>query len=714
MLFQSEAGECSLACLAMIAGYYGSRVTLGDIRKRHPISLTGASLRTTLQISAEMQLDARPLRCEVADLQKLRLPAMLHWNLDHFVVLRDIRFGKYTIHDPAFGVRTCSESELSDHFSGIVVEAHPSAPLSAGPPSARLTLWRLLGNPRGLKSIVGLVLFTSALLELLLLGQPMFIRAAVDTGMANADRRFIAGLIAILIATSVFQGAISVLRDYAVLSGSTSLNMHMATRLLRHTLGLPLPFFEKRSVGQLIERYRAADEVERYLVSSLPLGLIDGVMTMISVGMLSFLSYRLGLLSVVTIGVYYCIRIVSHKRARAREESLVWLKGQENGHRIETLRSVFTVKASALEEHRYFSWLNHYGRLVDAQKKLGVIDIGHRGLRYALMGVNVAVLLWLEQSHTSAFSMGTLLALLFYNTHFLQRSTLLVERIFDFKLLSVRLDRLEDIVFSEPEEPVADGQRPLRARALPGIDLLRPACGGAIRIEGLSFRYSPHDRAVIDELSCEVSPGELIAVVGDNGAGKTTLMKLLLGLYRPQGGRIELDGVDSTQLSLVSLRKRIGVVTQDDQLLTGSIAQNIASFDPQLDFERVARAAERACVRADIERLPMRYDTRVGDLGCVLSEGQRQKLFLARALYADPSIILMDEGTANLDQKSESAILENLAALPATKILIAHRSATIRRADRVLVLKDGRLSEALRAAPAPEPESAAVILKART
>ena len=370
---------------------------------------------------------------------------------------------------------------------------------------------------------------------------------------------------------------------------------------------------------------------------------------------------------------------------------MVWAKGEESGFLIETLRSVFTTKVNGLENNRFVVWENLYSNLIGAQKAYGLIDLSQRSVKTALLAINVAVLLYVAASLVlaSIITVGSMFAVLFYNAHFLLRSTTLVERLVEFKLLGVRLDRIEDIVLASTEEDVEDSRSDLGERATP----ISPTLKGGLAAEDVFFRYGPQDPMVLRGANLRVASGEFVALVGDNGAGKTTLFKLMLGLYRPTEGTIRFDGQDLGCISVSSVRRQLGVVAQDDRLYAGTLAENISLFDADVDMDRVAQAANLATILEDIENLPMGFNTRIGDLGSPFSEGQTQKLYLARALYNDPPVLLMDEGTANLDRKSEQQILANLGELQCTKVLIAHRSATIRAAHRVLLLECGAIAD---------------------
>lgn len=705
MIFQTETAECGLTCLAMVAGYHGLNISVSELRARSPVSLKGLSLRGLSTIASQIGMNARVLRCDIKDLPIVNRPALLHWDLQHLVVLKSTARNKFVIHDPSRGIRVLRHAEISDHFTGIVIELTPANGFRKAAAKKRLTIFDLIGSVRRIRPTLLQVISLSILLEMLVLIQPLFIRSVVDVAIVNKDLTLVYAVVGILAFASLLHGFANFLRDYAVLRAGTTLNFQMTQRIFRHAIKLPLSFFERRPIGHLIERYRATDHVEEFLISSLPLGLIDGVVTILSLSLVFFFSPALGLLSVVTLALYFAVRALRYQATRTQEQDLVWAKGEENGYLIETLKSIFTTKVNALEENRFSSWSNYYAGLIEAQRKFGKLNITQRSVKIVLIGLNLAMFILISANRVSSglMTIGTLFAVLFYNSHFILRSMTLVERVFEFRLLSVRLDRLEDIIFTATE----DGQ----SRQLSDLDHastestqvrslqddLAPRSNvvleGEITVRNLSFRYSPVDDLVLRDVSCQIESGEFVALVGENGAGKTTLLKLLLGLYQPTSGAILFDQADIKRMELPVLRSQIGVVTQGDQLLTGTVAENIALFDPEIDMHHVAACAELACIRGDIERMPMGYSTRVGDIGSPFSEGQTQKVFLARALYRRPRILMMDEGTANLDAMSEDAVLTNLESLPLTKVMIAHRSATIRRATRVLLLQNGNLSD---------------------
>ncbi|ATB39200.1 ABC transporter [Cystobacter fuscus] len=695
MVFQAEGSECGLACLTMIAWYHGQETSIDDLRKLFPVSLKGLSMRGIIDAARQLGFKSRVMRCDLDQLPAVKTPAMLHWDLEHLVVLKQVRRNTFTIHDPAKGTKVLRRDEISNHFTGIVLELEPADDFSKVARGKKLTLFDVLGSLGQWKTNLIQILLLSALLELLLLTQPIIMRTIVDNGIANKDEGFILRAAGLLMLAALLHGATNFIRDYAALRAGTTLNQEMMQRVFRQAIRLPLAFFEKRPIGHLIERYRVTDEIERFMLGTLPLGLIDGLMTLLSITMVFRFSSALGAVSLLTAAAYFVLKSFGYQGARSREQALVFAKGEENGILIETLSTIFTTKVNGIEGRRYQSWLHNYGRLIHEQKRSGKFEIAYRSLKFMLVGLNVALFVLLAGNQVAGglMTIGTLLAAIFYNSHFLTRATLLVERFFEFRILGVRLERLEDLILAEPESPEVLTPALASSTATPVRRPVEWALSGELAVESLSFRYSPMDAVILDKVNLRIAPGEFVAIIGENGAGKTTLLKLLLGLYRPTDGRIQYDSKNLQEMSLAMLRSQIGVVTQDDQLFNGTLAENIALLDPEIDIERVAACAELACVRQDIERMPMAYNTRVGQLSSPLSEGQKQKVLLARALYRKPRILMLDEGTANIDAQSERQILDHLQNLDATKIIIAHRSATIERADRVLLLRNGQLTE---------------------
>lgn len=683
MIYQAESTECALACLAMIAGYHGLDISIREMRERCPVSMKGATLRSVVEVAVRMKLLSRPVRCDVPALRTLGLPAMLHWDFDHFVVLREVRGARYTIHDPAIGVQVVSADELSRHFTGVTVLLTPANDFVGGAHGERFSLWTVLKRTRGVVPFIVQTLWLTAFLELFALLTPVLLRSAIDGGLVKGDLGLLGAIALGIGLAAVFQGALLLLRDYVLAHFGASFNLQIMSTLFQHLLRLPLQFYEKHITGDLIDRYQSTNAIRQVFTTNLPSILLDGAVTLLSLAIVFLISPLLAVVAAAGFALYLATRLQLYPRTRASAERALRARAEENAHVIDTLRGSRTIKIFAKENERYQVWANYYARLVNAERGHGVLLSVQHALKLVTVGLDVALSIYFggQLVADGTLSLGGLMAFFFYKAHFTSKSTQLVERLIELRLVGVHLERLAEIALSEPES----------------VHNQPPSCSdvalAAIAFQDVSFRYSPLDPPVLSSATFQIRRGDFVALVGPSGSGKTTIFKLLLGLLPATSGSITMNGVPLAELDMTAYRRRFGVVMQDDLLLTGTLIDNIAFFEPSPDETKVARCAQLALIADEINAMPMKYNTRIGDLGSALSAGQKQRILLARALYQDPEVILLDEGTANLDELVEKRLLDNLSALELTCISIAHRPETILRANRVLRVEHGTLTE---------------------
>jgi ATP-binding cassette subfamily B protein RaxB len=688
LIRQSEAAECGLACLAMVASYHGHRTTLSHLRRRFPISMRGLTLAQIIDMAEEIGLASRPLRGEIEDLPEIRLPAVLHWDLNHFVVLKAVRRSlsgpRYVIHDPARGVLSLTRAEMSRHWTGVALELSRTSTLQEADQRVRLRLSQLGFNLIGLRSALLQALALSLLLQLFAFLAPFYLQLAIDKAVPAFDTAFLAAL-ALGFAGLALVGLVTrALRELILLKLGSAVGFAMVADLFRHLLRLPVGFFERRHTGDVLSRFQSTEPITRLLSHGLVSSAIDAVMAVLTLALMLFYSAKLALLAVAALALFAALRIAAFRHLRRLTVDAIAARAEEASTMIETVRGVATIKLFGRQHDRLRLWQNRRADAINADLRLGRIAVWFDVLREGLTRLETVLFVYLAVSMVidARFTIGMIFAFQAYKSQFLDAGLRFVDMMFELRMLDSHVERIADIALEKPE-PV----KGLAARTG------KPPLGGRIELRGVRFAYGRDDPEILRGVDLAIEPGDSLAITVPSGSGKSTLLKLLLGFYPPTAGRILIDGEPIAQLGIDNFRRHLGAVQQDDVLYAGSIAENIAFFDPQMALKRVFECAALACVHDDIAALPMGYDSLVGDMGSALSGGQKQRIFLARALYQRPRILLLDEGTANLDGPCEAAVNANLAELPITRILIAHRPETIRSARRVVWLEDGLLHE---------------------
>ena len=692
LMLQTEAAECGLACLAMVAAHHGMQTDLPTLRLRFPLSLKGATLADLTRIAAQMQFTPRALRAELGHLSQLQLPCVLHWELNHFVVLTEVTAKGVVIHDPARGVRRLSTAEVSKAFTGVVLELTPAADFKPQVQKQTVTLRQLLGRVSGLKRSLLQIFALALALEAFMLLSPFFMQWVVDGVLVSADRDLLVTLglgFGLLVLIQVGVGAI---RSWAVLYLSATLNLQWLSNVFAHLMRLPMPWFEKRHTGDVMSRFGAVQQIQQTLTTHFIEAVLDGLLVVLTLAMMSFYSVTLTAIAVGCVLVYALLRWAFFRPLREATEEAIVFDAKKSSHFLESLRGVQSIKLFNRQEDRQAQFMN---RVVDAMnahiatRKLDLVfSVAHKlvfGLERIAV-VWVGALLVLDRS----FSVGMLFAFFAYKEQFALRVSGLIDKVVELKMLKLQSERLADIVLTAPEAEVLVPARSMAsasnsAHTAPSLEL-----------RGVGFRYSDSDPILLRDLNLVIAPGESVAIVGPSGCGKTTLLKLMLGIHTPQRGEILLGGVPLDQVGLRAWRERFATVMQDDQLFAGSISDNISFFDPQADAAWVQQCARIASVNDDIDAMPMGYHTLIGDMGTSISGGQKQRLLLARALYKRPQFLFLDEATSALDVDRERLVNAAVRQLNITRIIVAHRPETIASAGRVIVLSEGRIAQDLR------------------
>lgn len=681
VILQTEAAECGLACLAMVLSYYGHQIDLASFRRRESISIKGTTLRSIIESAGRMGLASRALRLEMEDLSKLRLPCILHWGMNHFVVLDKVSANSLIINDPAHGRRILPYSEVSREFTGVALELIPNEHFEQRDERANLRIRDLFRHVRSLRPTLIKLFVLSLGLELIALLMPMASQIIIDEVIVTSDRDLLTTIAVGVGILLLLQMVVSTARTWMVMLFSTVVGIQWNTSLFSHLSRLPLDYFAKRHVGDIISRFGSLGSIQKTLTTDMVQAIMDGLMAIGMLVMIIIYGKWLALITIVAVILDLILRLLAYDPyKRASEEGIIY-DARQQSHFIETIRSMASVKLLALRERRQAKWLNLMIDSINVHIKVQKYDLVFGRAKDLIFGADRLILMVMGAKFVmdGKMSVGMLVAFLSYKDQFTGRIGNLINAAFNLRMLSVQTDRLSDIVLTSPEN---EGHGP------PTIVLPTDhrEAGASMECRGLAVKYSAHEPWVFHNINISLEAGKSMAIIGPSGCGKTTLLKTLMGLIEPNEGEIFFNNASIRALSLDAYRSHIAGVLQDDGLFSGSIADNISSFADVPDEERIIECAKLAAIYDDIIAMPMKFETLLGDMGNSLSGGQKQRVILARALYRRPEILFLDEATSHLDEETEAVIAHALHDMQITRIIVAHRPATVAHADIIVVM----------------------------
>lgn len=688
LIRQTEVAECGLASLTMVANYHGLDVDLGTMRRRFAPSLRGAALRTLIGLADRIGLTPRAVKLPLDQLANLHVPAVLHWDMNHYVVLEKVRGSgdnaEALIHNPDGRTAWLRFAELSNHFTGVALELRPSDDFARGSQRERLHLSQLWRRMTGMKRALAQVLLLSLVLQAFVLASPYYMQIAIDNALPALDGDLLTVLALGFALFTLINAGAALLRSFVLLVAGTTLGFALAANVARRLFRLPIDWFEKRHTGDILSRFQSIAPIQQMLTQGAVAAIVDGVMALLTLALMLWYSPLLAAVALVAFLLYAIVRAVSFSFERAAQEAAIVTGGKEQSVLIETLRGMTTLRLFGRETLRHALWQTRLTDAVNADVRVARIAIWQSSANMLIFGLETILTIWLAIGMVidgAGFSVGMVFAYMAYKSQFIAKAAALIDQAIAFRMLSLHLERLSDIALSPEDRSFGDS-------ADTHTDLV-----GRIELRSVFYRYAPSDPLVLNGIDLIIEPGEHVAITGPSGGGKSTLVKLLLGLVEPDGGDILIDGLPLHRFGYKSYHEQVAAVLQEDSLFAGSLADNIALFDESIDMARVVVAASAAAIHADISAMPMAYETLVGDMGSTLSGGQKQRVLLARALYRRPKILIMDEGTAHLDAAHERAVNTAIGAMGITRIIIAHRKETVDAADRIVTLVAGRIVE---------------------
>lgn len=684
-ILQTESSECGLACLAMVSNYFGYHTDLPALRRRFLVSQKGVTLTQLMRHAATLHLSSRGIRLELEELTQLRLPAILHWDLNHFVVLKKITRSRRSglvahILDPALGERQLDMSAVSNHFTGVALELTPSPTFQRKTKVERVRVRDLTGKMTGIKRAALKIMILAVALETFAIVAPLFSQFVIDEVIVGADRELLQVLVLGFALVLLTQNAISFARSWVLMRWNADLTLQWTSRVVFHLTRLPARYFENRHLGDIVSRLGSVTAIQGTFTNLLVESVLDGLMAVVALTMMFAYSTELTLVVLMCSTLYIFLRWSSFAPLQEAMHERLILSAKEASHLLETIRGIVPLKLFGREVERRARWQNLKQDVINRDVNTQSLMISFKVGGSIISGTQGLVVMYLgaESVMSNSLTIGMLMAFSAYASTFSTRVFALVDIFASVKMLGMHGERLSDIVHEEAEEDLVTA-RP--------EEHLAPS----LTLKNVRFRYADGEPWILDGISVHIPFGERVVLVGPSGCGKTTLCKIILGLLEPTEGEVLIDGTPIKKLGIANYRHLVGTVMQDDALLAGSIQENISFFDPHPNAERVQMCAHLAAVDHEIQAMPMGYQTLVGDMGSSLSGGQKQRILLARAIYKQPKILALDEATSHLDIANENRVNQALRDLNLTQIMVAHRPQTISAAGRILQMRNGKV-----------------------
>ena len=684
---QAEEMDCGAACLAMLCRHHGISMTLGKLRELANVTTEGATMDSLARVGESLGFTTRGVQCTYESLLGFELPFIIHWEGYHYVVVYGVSKHFVWVADPGIGFRKMTVDEFERGWRGtslLFTCDRNLAELAA----ARSPWLRFVSYLTPYRKILLHLFLATFVIQILGIVPPLIIQNILDGVVVHQSVSLLHLLILGLVISNVFSQVMSTIRAYLSNFMVRNMDFAMMSQFFKHTLSLPFSFFAKRKTGDVFARFQENQTIRAFLTESTITTVLNLLMIVIYFSVMFVYSVKMTLLLIACVLPILGLTVLATPRLKTYARDVFTASTDAKAFLMEALGGVETIKGMGIERAVRIKWERKYAKSLEVQYRAQSFHIRVSLISQLLHAGTTIAILWMGASLVLAhdLSIGQLIA---FNALMGSVLSPLMGLVGLWGLLNdagVAMERLGDVLDIEPEQKPSE---------MPSRVVL-PALQGAVRLENVFFRYGGNETPyVLENISIDIKPGQMIAIVGRSGSGKTTLAKLLVGFYPPTDGRIMVDGYDLAVVDKQYFRAQVGYVMQSNLLFSGTIAENIASGDEALERRRIEDVARMADAHGFISKMPLRYEQVVGERGVGLSGGQIQRLCIARALYHDPRLLVFDEATSALDTQSESNILGNMQEIlrGRTAVVIAHRLSTIMRADLILVLYEGAIVE---------------------
>jgi len=691
-ILQSQMAECGLACLAMVMAYYDNPLPLSQLRQQYRISSDGVSLYQIIKIAQEHQLSSRPLELNLSDVDQLQLPAILFWNKMHFVVLEKVTTQGIEIIDPAIGRRSYSFEQASVYFSGVALELSPLTdftPQHHEDNSVALNFSTLVRHSKGLVSKLAIMVLLTVLGNLVMIVSPKLFNITVDEVIVKNDEQLLNLLLMVFGGIFIISFAIKYLYILISTQVRVSITHETSSAIVNWLLRLPVKFFETRHIADILRRVRSADLVYIQFTAGWLNIIIDILFALVFLCLIGFINIKLTFMVVGVSLLFFVVRFGSIPWLENNQKAVLEAETRRDATLFEGVGNIESVKFYGYESAKLSRWSNQQAEAETLKAKVertqSVIATLHSSTSDAssLIISAVGAVAVINGQNT----LGELFAFVLYKDMFMNMVITTADRFVTLRMLKVELGRIGDII-NQPAEPMLE-QRYLGSLQQPFEKISQLA------LQDVSYSYGSFEDNIVDQVSLMLEPGDKVAIYGPSGCGKSTLLRIISGLYSPIAGSVQVNGHALHHFGYRHFRERISYLSGSEEILEATVLENITFDDADMglavDAKRLDHCIEQASLQDCIQTLPNGLNTRIGNSGVKLSSGQRQRLLLARALYRQPDILLLDEPTSHLDSLSRDAIIETLAQLAVTSVIVTHDPALLRICNKAYQMQQGKL-----------------------